>query len=585
VVLCLSVAACVTRNEGACMSDEACETDEVCYFESPEDTLGECVPAGDADGQDGTEYPDGDGPDGEDGDGDDDGQAALTVNRDVDVLFVIDNSGSMGEEQELLATSFSSFIAVLEREDVQANYRIGITTTDNGNPWCSGTTPEGGALRFSSCLGRLSEFVFPGFDPPADERSACTNVCPEEWASIDTTPTTTEYENDPWPRPWIESIEGGTNLPAGLTVVQALQCISPQGINGCGFESHLESMYKALKRAMDADEASYGFLRQNAILAVIVLTDEVDCSHRNEHQIIFMPDGNRVFWSDPDAAYPTSAVCWNAGVSCMGGPGTYDDCYFQDKDEDGNSTSEANAVLHPISRYVGLLQDFENQKKMRNPGQEVLVSIIGGVPEGYVDGQDLVYQDSTDPAFQDDYGIGPGCQSSKTMAVPPVRIREFAEQFMVGGERNLLSVCASDYSTALRTIAERIADQIRPACMPVCVADADNDPSNGLTPSCTLVQETPGGGVPVETTVRPCSVDLNAGTWDFPSGSDDVCYRMLTSNATPTTMDDIYAECFDEGWNLEFMIERRPGTPAPVASIIRATCEPSGNVPVDCPGL
>jgi hypothetical protein len=80
-------------------------------------------------------------------------------------------------------------------------------------------------------------------------------------------------------------------------------------------------------------------------------------------------------------------------------------------------------------------------------------------------------------------------------------------------------------------------------------------------------------------------VDVNAGTWDFPSASDDVCYRMLTHNVTPTGLDDISAECSDEGWNLEFAIERRPGHPAPGGAIIRATCEPSGNVPVDCPGL
>jgi hypothetical protein len=156
---------------------------------------------------------------------------------------------------------------------------------------------------------------------------------------------------------------------------------------------------------------------------------------------------------------------------------------------------------------------------------------------------------------------------------------------MVGGERNLFSVCADSYAMALDTTAQMIASQIRPACMPVCVADADDDPSNGLTPTCTLIQEAPGDAAPVATTIKPCSVDVNAGTWDFPSGNDDVCYRMLTQNDTPTGLDDISAECFDEGWNLELVIERRPGHPAPGGSIIRATCEPSGNVPVDCPGL
>ena len=66
-------------------------------------------------------------------------QIELSVNKDVDILFVIDNSGSMGEEQGTLAANFASFIEVLERPEVKANYRIGITTTDNGNPWCDGT--------------------------------------------------------------------------------------------------------------------------------------------------------------------------------------------------------------------------------------------------------------------------------------------------------------------------------------------------------------------------------------------------------------------------------------------------------------
>ncbi|MBC8068794.1 MAG: VWA domain-containing protein, partial [Deltaproteobacteria bacterium] len=67
----------------------------------------------------------------------DDGGIQLTINRDVDVLFVIDNSGSMGEAQASLSRSFSVFIDVLEK--AEANYRIGVTTTDNGNPLCGST--------------------------------------------------------------------------------------------------------------------------------------------------------------------------------------------------------------------------------------------------------------------------------------------------------------------------------------------------------------------------------------------------------------------------------------------------------------
>src|SRR4029078_9614293 len=73
--------------------------------------------------------------------------AAFYVTRDVDVLFVVDNSGSMAEEQIALTSAFGSFVEVREQPGVVSSYRIGITTTDNGNPWCGDTSPESGALR------------------------------------------------------------------------------------------------------------------------------------------------------------------------------------------------------------------------------------------------------------------------------------------------------------------------------------------------------------------------------------------------------------------------------------------------------
>ena len=105
-------------------------------------------------------------------------QVQLTVNKDVDILFVMDNSGSMGEEQAILAQNFGSFIEVLEAEDVEANYRIGVTTTDNGNPWCpvGATTPEAGKLVLSSCKSRLNDFLFNNGMVDVQDL-ACNNIC------------------------------------------------------------------------------------------------------------------------------------------------------------------------------------------------------------------------------------------------------------------------------------------------------------------------------------------------------------------------------------------------------------------------
>ncbi|HFE46912.1 MAG TPA: VWA domain-containing protein, partial [Nannocystis exedens] len=61
---------------------------------------------------------------------------SIAISKDVDIVFVIDDSGSMSEEQALLSSNFASFINVLEAPDVKANYRLAITTTDAGNPRC-----------------------------------------------------------------------------------------------------------------------------------------------------------------------------------------------------------------------------------------------------------------------------------------------------------------------------------------------------------------------------------------------------------------------------------------------------------------
>src|SRR5690606_2543917 len=144
--------------------------------------------------------------------------------------------------------------------------RIGVTTTDNGNPRCpkADTTPEAGALVASSCIERaaLGDFKYNGTDPPLDVTSVCTDFCERTSGMLGIT------------QPWIE-FEGATaNLADGVTVADALKCVLPQGISGCGFESQLESMYKAIARADTEGDPSFGFLRELAILGVVVVTDE-----------------------------------------------------------------------------------------------------------------------------------------------------------------------------------------------------------------------------------------------------------------------------------------------------------------------
>ena len=516
-------------------------------------------------------------------------QLQLTENKDIDVLFVIDNSGSMGQEQANLAANFGAFIEVLEANDVEANYRIGITTSDNGNPWCPpGTTsPEGGKLVLSSCRERLGDFLFNNGEIDVQDL-ACTDICSLDAAALEPLPSTTDQDPNPAPRPWLEKIEGHTNIPQGTSTVDAFRCFGPQGIKGCGFESQLESMFLALTRAQNSEEASYGFMRTSAILAIVFVTDEADCSYNKSWSEIFDTDGGRVFWEDPNADFPSSGVCWNAGVSCYGDPSSYEDCVATNYDAfAAPDASDQDAVLQPLSRYYEFVDGLEFDKRQLNPDADVIVGLIGGVqPDG-----SLVYADvaDSDPEFQLDFGIGPGCTGPMgEAAVPPVRLREFTDTYT---SENLHSICAADYTGALERIADEIRTKIIPACYYRCAADTDPE-TPVLDAACEVEQNVPGVG---ERSVPEClreadgayAVDPASGSYVMPDSEAEICFavRTDTGDQTQDALDDIAAYCIDSGANLEFQLAYPAGVLAPEGASTLATCVTSDEPASDCPGL
>lgn len=360
----------------------------------------------------------------------------------VDVLLVIDNSRTMGEEQARLANAVSALIGPLDSAGI--DWRVGVTTTDNGNPACSAdTTPEGGSLVASSCKARLAEFQ----DGDVDARDlACNSLCSLDDLAIQPTATTTDPTAKP--RPWLEKIDGQTNLAAGTDPIDALRCMLPMGVRGCNFEAPLESMYLALRRSEDGNQAEFEFLRPDAGLLVIIVSDGSECSYNRDWFDIFAADGSRVFWSDPTASAPTSAVCWNAGVECKGDPSAYTSCDPIDLDINGDPTSDSSdAVLNPLSRYTGILDALAQKKVVQARDAIVRVSVLTGTPQ---DGTlTYSYKPGEDPIYIDQYGIMPGCVDDQGgRAVPPVRTRDLA----LHTRGDLYSVCASGYGTAMASI-------------------------------------------------------------------------------------------------------------------------------------
>jgi len=421
------------------------------------------------------------------------GDVDLGCTDQIDLLFVIDNSGTMAEEQVNLARNFPLLIDKLETlQDasgmpVNPDVQIMVTTTDFGNPLCTPFEPAGydpakGAPTTTGCNSRIDNFT--GLtQPPISVPEACTDVCPTDIAPDD---------------PFIAFSPGGDNIPdvppADINgdgvddspIAQALACIGPQGINGCGYEAQLESMLQALNPASPWNTGARPFLRQGALLAIVHVTDEVECSVKDYSIMQDMAYQE----TNPNNGSKTasSAICWNAGVACNGpdAMGIYNDCQSIDDEK-----------LQPVARYTDYLIDElrESQNK------EVIMLGILGVPivtehnpappyEPTAGGvADLVYREWRDGQYpagdilpaefadgvtaedkQFDFGIGPGCTGEDGLggftgqATPNTRVIEVCQALDYDGNVRccIESICDTDFSAAIQCLTGIIEETIQP---------------------------------------------------------------------------------------------------------------------------
>lgn len=472
----------------------------------------------------------------------------------ADILFIVDDSRSMSREQAALARSFPAFLDVLENAELGLSYRIAITNTDGQ-----------AELQLSSCRSRLDTFVYATSDPEnrvVDRREeGCLAVCDHE--DLATTPTTASTDSLRAPRPWLQR-EGATlNLPAGLTMPEALACAGPQGLVGHAYEKPMATA----ARFVEHTGIESGFLRSGALFAAVIVTDETDCSWRGGHRP--EREASEALWTDPED--PDTGLCWNAGMTCSGGPGVYDECRAVDRDLSGGLASEGESVLTPVGDIVNTLKGYGEDKARVGGNPDVLVSVIAGVPEGWPDSP-LVFRDSDDPEVTNFYGIGPGCGFGletkwDPTGLPPLRLIELAaglEPF----EGNVHSICAEDYSGALQSFAEAIG-RIRPVmCVNGCVADR-NPRALGLQPDCEVIEHwVDEDGAAADAPVPPCRLDAGDGSVSpFPGDENDICYRARALDPEDDGLCDVFAG------NLVVSLEHRPGAASRDGSRVVLGCQ------------
>jgi hypothetical protein len=334
---------------------------------------------------------------------------------ELDLPFMIDNSNSMTEEQQSLAAEMPELVSAL----VGAGYdsiQVGVVTSDMGVLGAAGV-PTCGRADFG------------------DDGVLRTQ------GRTDLTGCRASY-------PSFLTFTGGD----ARTFTNDVACQVSVGIGGCGFEQQLEAVLKAVSPALPTPwtapgfvapsfhagstphgtGVNTGFVRADSVLAIVMLTDEEDCSA-----------------FDPELFDPTSSVYGGTDLNLR--------CFVH-----------GEGAAHPISRFVdGLLQ------LRRSPGRLAFLPIVGvpvdlqpaaGAP---VDWDRLV---SDDPNLRDDRleervdptmmnRLVPSCNTpGRGIAFPPVRILRVAQGLEARGARVTVgSICQESYATSFRAFAQQLA--------------------------------------------------------------------------------------------------------------------------------
>ncbi|MGN6106108.1 MAG: vWA domain-containing protein [Kofleriaceae bacterium] len=269
--------------------------------------------------------PGGRGDDGGGGGGDDDPgrvDAPPGVERrcnQMDIVFVVDDSASMSEEQSNLASNFPRFANVLDTFTASngdpIDYRVAVTTTGRDVNW-------------TISIGSIS---LPNNEH--GDNGAFRNTCGA-------------------PRRWLE--RGDANLASTLS------CRANVGTGGPTFEMPMLVTRMALQdRLIDGTNA--GFLRDDALLALVFLTDEDDCSRpdnnftvSNDHQGCSMMPADLVQFLDTLKGHRSR---WAAAVIAG----------------DGNCSSAFGEASN-----AARLKDFVQQANSGSSTQAVFSSICAG---------------------------------------------------------------------------------------------------------------------------------------------------------------------------------------------------------------
>ena len=438
--------------------------------------------------------------------------------RKIDLLFMVDNSPSMQLKQAELKTRFGSLLKIIDDLGTTnpAWYHIGVITSDLGAGAFNlgaGQCKPGGMGGKLVALGAAAD---ASCQPP-------TGASFIDYNQIDKT----------------------NNLPSN-DLAATFSCMASVGDTGCGFEQPLEAVYQALHAGGPAENA--GFLRDDALLVVVFLTDEDDCS---------VPPTTDLFDPAKSATYGAllSYRCSNYGIVAGTPPALlpYGDSGGPLANPHG-ATMAQGGKLYDESRYVDLFTKSSAHGGLKLSPDDLIVATISG-PATMVS----TLLANPNPVPPGPYVACPGpisptcgvvlqhaCVSptnTQFFADPAVRLHDVVSSVSAHVEG---SVC-EDFLTPMQSIGAQITDHLGGGCLADPLASVSN-------PNC-VVQDKNGSAV---TPIPACASNNNATP----------CWRMqevptCTAVTNPVT---------NQPQRLRLVVDRGAVVP-PAATVTSAQCE------------
>jgi len=345
-------------------------------------------------------------------------------NRDVDILFVIDDSPSMLDKQTNLKANFPNFINVLNTiQGGLPNIHLGVVTSDVGSHGANDTGPPPTGI--GGCSGTGKAGNLQTFNAGATVNG--------------------KFISD------IADSTGARQTNYSGTLADAFSAIASAGAAGCGFEQHIE----AAKLALNNNPNNAGFLRPTAYLAIVIVGDEDDCSM--SHSSLLAPDTSTL-------GPLQSFRCTRFGIICDQG-GQDSNAMNQVGPKGMCHSSEDGTYLTKISDYV---QFFKSLKQDPN---NVIVAAIAGVTTPFeVELRAPPMSTTKIPALAHSCTYVDAAGGTE-VADPAVRFKQLLDNFP--NRSTFSTICQQDLSGGLQLIAELLKQVIGSPCIDGTLADVD----------------------------------------------------------------------------------------------------------------